>query len=314
MTDRQTELIEKIRLNLATEAEAAELYQSVLRFLYKVARQYSSRLRCHHLEGGEDRELQDLVQDAFFSVIAAARSYDPEAGASFITYLEWFVRRGIENQLASQHGVSIDAIHARQRLDKYEAELSASFGCFPTDKQICVHLDISPERLLFLRNIGTDASLDQPLGDDDRGSLSDVLPDEKSLEDEVLDAIVAREVSSKLRQYVDELPSDERRAVVFFYIRNATDAQGAEKMGVTVSAFRRLRAKGIKRLRSKSHLDELGRYLPERLGSLAYKGSLGLFRGSGSSTELTAMRLIEIENERKYNYENYYRRNPENGK
>lgn len=259
------ELARKIQAGDATETEKVQLYEKVKRFCFKIAKQYSSLLRCPD-------EIDDLLQESYLAIMEASKSYDQASGVSFIFYLAFFLRRSYETYIGQQSGMSSAGVQRAYAIRKYEAEYDAKFGRNPSDENICAHFNMTPESLEILRQRGNEKSLNDAVDEDEELTRLDLLADPHDMEEEVLDKIITDEVRKSLRRFLDDLPQDQRRAVYIFYVRNRTDKQGAADMNVTVSAFRNLRTKGVKNLRRSRNLNELGRYLPERIGSAAYKG------------------------------------------
>lgn len=267
MTDRQTELIQLIQTDTASNDDIAELYSSVTGFIRRIAMQYSSLLRCPD-------EVDDLLQEGFFPVINAAKSYDPEAGAEFTSYLAWFLRRAFEAYIGSQQGIGIDAVRLRHGIERYKAEYKASCGQYPSDELICDHFKITLARLQYLHNTGSGPlRLDPPKASKEETTLADTVVDSVNLEEDVIERMTHEEVRQVLRGYINELPAAQRIAVVAFYVLGKTDKQGAALVHMGVNKFRKYRIDGLKNLRRRKHLEELGRYLPERVGSVAYKSA-----------------------------------------
>lgn len=73
-------------ISAGDEARAGELWEQCRGFIYQQARRYLERnsavARC---------ELEDLTQAGYFAIIDAARTYDPETGCKFLTWLDYFL-------------------------------------------------------------------------------------------------------------------------------------------------------------------------------------------------------------------------------
>lgn len=258
------ELAAKVRAGTATEANQAELYQKMHGLCYKIAKQYGSFLRCPD-------EVDDLMQEAFFALMEAAKAYDPDAGANFPTVASWYLRRTYENFIGSQTGRSASVIQRAYAIARFKEKYAAKFDCEPSDEIICRHFDITPENLQILLHRGKEISLNDVVGEEENTELLDLLPGAADVETDVIDRLIAEEVRSTLRRFLDDLPDRERRACYMYYIRGWTNQKCGEAFGVSLSRFDQIRKKAVKMLRKSSNLRELGRYLPERIGSAAYK-------------------------------------------
>lgn len=258
------ELAAKVRAGTATEADQAELYQKMHGLCYKIAKQYSSFLRCPD-------EVDDLMQEAFFALMEAARAYDPDAGANFLTVSSWYLRRTYENFIGSQTGRSSSVIQKAYAINRFKEKYASEFGCLPADEIICRHFSITPENLQILLYRGKEISLNDAVGDDENIELVELLQSTADVETEVIDKLIAEQVRGTLRRFLDDLPERERRACYMYYIRGWPDRKCAEAFDVSNSRFQQMRQKAVKMLQKSSNLRELGRYLPERIGSAAYK-------------------------------------------
>lgn len=275
-----------IRDGTASESDKMDLYTKVKRFCAKIAGQYRGLLK------DPEDEMNDLLQEAYLATMTAAETYDPESGAKFTTWLGFYLRSFYETYIGHQTGRSRGSLYERQKVRKYERDFMLKRGRDPTDEEICDHLGIKPEKLLFLRSVGEEKSLNEQNED---GSLEEIekLADPHDMEEECLDRIIADEVRMILRRYLSDLPIDERRAVTWIFFKDKTHKQAAQLMGLTPDQFRRHFQAGMRKLRSAKLRDELGRYLPERLGSRAYeKANRNKWQ---SSTEAAAFRILDLE-------------------
>lgn len=287
MNARQNEIIEKIREGTASPDDTAELYKSIRGFCVKVAKRYESLLRT-------SGEMDDLLQEAYLATVEAAKAYDPEAGASFLSWLSFYLNRYYENYCGQQTGGSAGTVQRARRIRRWEVRFMAELNRAPTDEEICRHFQITQETLRILRQRGKEISIDAPVAGADELTVGDTIPDKNDLEEMVLDRIQRTEVREILRGYISDLPADQRAAVIKFYLIGNTDERGAAAMDLTENKFRSLRLAGLKQLRSRKHIEELGRYLPERLGSLPYKSVNR--RKFQSSTEAAVFHNLHLQN------------------
>ncbi len=258
------ELAGRIRAGTATDAEQVNLYNQMLPFCRKLANQYNGLLQ------DPTDERQDLLQEAFLAIMDAARTYEPTAGAAFITWAAFFIRRAYESYIGAQVGRSAAAVQEAHKVRSWAREITAKTGHEPTPAQICAHFELTPEKLLFLYQIGQEKSLQEDLTEDGDTTRLDLLADPQDMEADIIDRLTAEEVRDTLRRFLDDLPEDERRAAYMFYVRGWTDKDSAANMDTTPERFRALREKALRHLRNSRNLRELGRYLPERIGSAAY--------------------------------------------
>lgn len=282
------ELATRTQSGEGAEKELLELYNRAKPFCLKIARQY-----LHLLHDDPTETEKDLAQEAFLSVRDAAESFDPDAGAGFLHWLEFFLRRQYEDFIGRQGGGSAGTVRRLYAITRFEAEFTAKEGRYPSDKEICRALHIGRETLHNLRNRGKETSLNsKSSNDEDAPEIIDGLPDNYDMADAVIERITREEVLELLKGMLRELPEDERQAAYLFYILGKTDKQSAAEMAMDPAAFILLRQKALRKLRTARNIRKLGRYLPERLHSEAYHN--GRFAKWSSSTERVALRMVQI--------------------
>lgn len=280
------ELALKIQTGEADQADQEALFGLVRRYCMKIALQYRGELR------DPTDEMQDLSQESFLATIHAAKDYDPEKGAKFLTWLNFYLRSYFDSYLSRQIGRSGQHSVTRHRIRKYESEFYVKNGRNPTDEELCHRFHLSPERLNFLRYAGREESLNQ---ENEDGSLEELerLSDPSDMESEICDRLVMEEVRAIIKRYLRDLPKDEREVIVLFYYKGKTLKEASKILGLAENEFRNKLNAGIRKLRHYKVLSELGRYLPERVTSIAYRRPNK--NRWQSSTELAAMRAMDLE-------------------
>lgn len=280
----QEELAERIQAGDATNGERLQLFNSLKRFSHKLARQYQAQLRC---EG----DVEDLIQEAFIAVDAAAHTFDPGKGVKFITWAGFYIRSAYADYIARQSGIGRRVVDQRYLLNKYMKEFADLWGRKPSNDEICRGLKISQEKLFFLLSAGKETSLNDEI-DEDGAERAELIPDPHDLETEVIGSLISEEVRGVLRRFINDLPQAEREAVVRCFLQEQHASQAAREMGISVKQFRDHLRKGLTKLRASKYRRELGRYVPEKVGSIPYGRGI---RDSFSSTELAAIKSIEYD-------------------
>lgn len=299
----QEALIRKIQEGSATSEDRLQLYRSMERFCESVANKYRSALRVQ--EEHKPLEPDDLLQEAYIALQEAAETFDPDAGASFSGWLAFYLHTAFNRLIAEENGIS-RGVHERQRkIRHFEAEYEAKNGRKPTDEAICRALGIGLETMQKLRQAGSVTSLDAEIGED--LTMGDMVEDPEDMESKICDRIVMGEVRKKLREYLEELAADEREAVILYFYRGMSVNRCAQFIGITYGSFRRRLESVVRHVGSSRHKRELGRYLPERFESMAYRRPNP--NRWVSSTEKTAIMLIC----RNHNNENQVKGETQNG-
>jgi RNA polymerase primary sigma factor len=189
----------------AGDTEAAhELVERNLRFVLQVAGKYK----------GSDIPLTDLINEGNLGLIHAARKFDPDRGARFITYAVWWIRQAIMHALAAGGGAVRLPIKQAELLSKLRhkiEEVWQATGTEPTAEELALALDIKPEDVSdLLRVYRPQLSLDAPLNDNMDSTRLDLLESSRlpSSEDVYLHASLINEV----RELLDHL--DPREAMI----------------------------------------------------------------------------------------------------
>jgi RNA polymerase primary sigma factor len=182
-----------------TEA-AHELVERNLRFVLQVAGKYK----------GSDVPLTDLINEGNLGLIHAARKFDPDRGARFITYAVWWIRQAIMHALAAGGAVRLP-IKQAELLSKVRhkiEEVRQDTGTEPTAEELALALDMKPEDVSdLLRVYRPQLSLDAPLNDNMDATRLDLLESSQlpSSEEIYLHASLIHEV----RELLDHLEPRE---------------------------------------------------------------------------------------------------------
>lgn len=285
-TELQGALIRKIQDGSATSDDRLQLYRIMERFCESVANKYRYALRVQ--EGHKPLEPDDLLQEAYIALQEAADTFDPKAGASFSKWAAFYLHTAFNRYVASENGIN-RGVHERQRkIRQFENEYTILNGCKPTDEAICRALGIGHETIQKLRQAGSITSLDKELTED--LTIADTVEDPEDMESKICERMVMEEVRKKLRAYIEELTADEREAVIMYFYKGISVGRCAEFLGISYDRFHRRLQNAIRHVGSSRHKRELGRYLPERIESMAYRRPNP--NRWVSSTEKTAIMLI----------------------
>lgn len=282
-----------------------QLWNQVEKYVQKIAKKYVSALRCC----SQENPTEDLVQEGYLGLVKAVERYDLNGQRSFLSFSAYFLHSAFSDFVGRQSGGSRGTSFRIRMLRKYESEYYELTGREPTDSQICRDLGISQEGLELIRRRGSSNLSINASGDDDEDlTLLDHIPDPTvNVEEDVIDRIVQNQVHDLLVKYVNELPDLQRRIILMTYFGGRSDKEIASLLMIDQKKLKSQKDIAIRRLKVYHHRTELGRFLPERLTSGAYRGSLERFRVTGSSsTEMTAIR--NLKQEQKYTKSRLYTR------
>ena len=152
-----------------------KLVRANLRFVVSVAKQYQNR----------SLPLNDLINEGNLGLIKAAKKFDETKGFKFISYAVWWIRQSIMQALAEQSRIvrlPMNKSGAINQIRRAYAELEQKYEREPTEEEIAKKLEMKPSEVRS--TLGAEVkqmSMDAPFGEDDSGSLLDVLENNLSL-------------------------------------------------------------------------------------------------------------------------------------
>lgn len=207
------EEIEAGRLARSGDARAQErLVKANLRFAIKMAGKYKKY-------AGPGLDMEDLIQAANIGLMTAARKFDPDKGARFITYASFWVKNSLDNEIFLS-GRSV-------RIPKSRKEL-------------------------FFNGEFNAASIDASFGEKDGETLANMIeglgisnPESEAVESD------SREI---LRREVGRLPDSERRVIVSRYGLDGSKPKTLAEIGkilkLSRERIRQIEACALGRLKS----------------------------------------------------------------
>jgi RNA polymerase sigma-32 factor len=227
---------------------AVKLIMANLRVSISIAAEY--------LHTGVDH--MDLIQEGNVGLMHAIKKFNPSKNVRFYAYAAWWSRAYILRYLLNNYrlvkvGTTQDQRKLFYNLKKEKAKLERE-GFAPDTKLLADRLNVRERDVIEMgQRLGNwELSLDQPLGEDQEGSLLDVLPSQQVPADEQLaHSQLQRLFRAKLAEFVktlDERDEDILRNRILSETPLTLDDLGL-KYSITKERTRQLEARIIKRLR-----------------------------------------------------------------
>ena len=240
-------LFEEYRTHGSRDA-AVKLIMANLRVSVAIASEY--------LHTGADH--MDLIQEGNVGLMQAIKKFDPAKNVRFYAYAAWWSRAYILRYLLNTYrlvkiGTTQDQRKLFYNLKKEKAKLERE-GFAPDTKLLADRLNVRERDIVEMdQRLGSwELSLDQPIGEDQQGSLLDVLPSQQVPADEQLAQEELKTLfRTKLAEFIktlDERDEDILRNRILSETPLTLDDLGA-KYGITKERTRQLEARIIKRLR-----------------------------------------------------------------
>ena len=188
------------------DAAQKQLVQSNLRLVVALARRYV----------GRGMALLDLIQEGNVGLMRAVERFDYRRGFKFSTYATWWIRQAISRAIADQGRtirMPIHVLDSVNKLTRAQREMTQTMGRKPTLDELAFELDIEPARVAELQRIAQDTvSLETPVGEDDDGTLGDLVEDLES--DRPPDVATFSSLQDQLAMALEGLNEREREVLI----------------------------------------------------------------------------------------------------
>jgi RNA polymerase primary sigma factor len=245
------------RIKKGDEIALDKLVKSNLRFVISVAKEYQ----------GQGLPLQDLISEGNLGLIKAAQRFDETRGFKFISYAVWWIRQSILQALAEQSRVvrlPLNRVGAINKVGRALEKLEKQFGREPSMDEIAETMEMTSFEVAdVLKTSARHLSLDEPFKEEDGNSLLDVIesdryrPPDGSLMQESL-RVEVEKVLSTLK------PREAEIIRLYFGLdgdRPLTLEEIGEHFKLTRERVRQIKEKALRRLRHRSRLEPLRKYL-----------------------------------------------------
>ena len=291
MTNEQ--LVLRIRAGEDVAENMLQLWKQSKGLIYKMAKGY-----------GKPAEEEDLAQEGYFGLCAAVDWYDFSKERPFINYAALWIRQSMNRYIKWNGTVRIPewAQNLSNQYRRMTVRWQQECDRKPTDQEACYYLEISQETLEGIKKcdqVRKINSLDIPIGEEEDGTLYDLIPGTGDIEENVLEQVQKEQLKAVIWSLVDSLPEKQAAAIHGRFQEGLTLRECGERMGVKIEAARQWERKALQTLRRPSNADILRPFLPdwedERLYNAALHGNgAGRFQRTWtSSTEREAIRRYE---------------------
>lgn len=245
--EEELRLFQEYRTHGSREA-AVKLIMANLRVSVAIAAEY--------LHTGADH--MDLIQEGNVGLMQAIKKFDPTKNVRFYAYAAWWSRAYILRYLLNTFrlvkiGTTQDQRKLFYNLKKEKAKLERE-GFAPDTKLLADRLNVRERDVIEMdARLGNwELSLDQPIGENQDGSLLDIIPSQQKPADEQLaDHQLRTLFRAKLAEFIktlEERDEDILRNRILSENPLTLDDLGS-KYGITKERTRQLEARIIKRLR-----------------------------------------------------------------
>ena len=234
------------------------LVRGNLRFVVSVAKQYQH----------QGITLTDLINEGNMGLVKAAEKFDETRGFKFISYAVWWIRQSIMEALAVKSRIvrmPLNQVGIYRKVSRAAEQFLQEQGRVASLEELANLTGYDEAQINSVLNANTHAtSIDAPLGNEDDGSLADMLlSDDNTLKsDSSLD-------KESMNQFIKDLLREVLNAREQNIIRESFGIGEVEKsleeiadsMGMTRERIRQVKEKALRKIRFSKYASTLRQYL-----------------------------------------------------
>jgi len=237
-----------------------ELAAGNLRLVVSIAKRYRNR----------GMSFLDLIQEGNAGLMRAVDKFEHARGFKFSTYATWWIRQAITRAIADQSRtirVPVHMIDTMTRLRNLTREFLQANGREPTVEELADISGLSHEETLCVWRMSRQpSSLDQPAGDEETATFSDVVEDHR--QDDPLLGLKQQSLKRSIGKALAGLSYREREILRLRFGLADGYTYTLEEVGsifsVTRERVRQIEAKAVEKLRDPNVDGHLAEYLDQK--------------------------------------------------
>ena len=210
--------------------------------------------------------LEDLINEGNIGLIKAAYRFDETRGFKFISYAVWWIRQSILQFISDKGRVvhlPANVANAVTKMKRRSEELEHSLERMPTMEELAEVMEITKQEAEKLVKFNTRSlSTDQPVGDDEKTSLRDLLKSEDSRPEA---QIMKESLTEEIKRVLNTIPEREAMIIEYYFgidiDRPLTLEEIGDQLRLTRERVRQLKEHAIKRLQHATRVHLLRAFL-----------------------------------------------------
>ncbi|GAA4653971.1 hypothetical protein GCM10023142_11090 [Anaerocolumna aminovalerica] len=287
------ELVKEIQKGNNASENMGLLYINNKSYIYTIAKKYIGYA-----------DIDDLMQEGYLGLYEAVQSYEESREVLFMTFAGYWIKQSITRYIENNNSCLRLPVHLHSNIYKYKKIVNAyemQLGRKPTDKELCMHLNLSQKQFEKLKETiyqyANLESLDKPIRglEDEELSIGDSVSDKTNMEDEIINSMIDNAIKTELWQIVEKNVTPEENKVINYRYKQSLSLRETEQfIGKSREMVRKIEASALRKLR-RSRCSRLLQQKFEVNMASAYRGSLSMFKNTReSSTERAALRNLEL--------------------
>lgn len=220
------------------------LVNSNLRLVVSVAREYA----------GRGVPLLDLIQEGSIGLLAAAKKFDYTLDYRFSTYATKWIRQGITRCLLNHNGVIRVPVHTAERMRKIKGARAAymqTHGEEPGPQALAEATGLPAAKVEQLLQLMPETfSLDAPAGENQEGSVGQILADDEAPEPQA--ELVRQQLAELMDQLLGQLTDRQQQVLRLHFGMDDGVCHSLEEIGgrfgVSKERVRQVERQAIDRL------------------------------------------------------------------